>query len=323
VSQLHVPLLLHLRRQQDRWIPPGTLSERFDLPIAAVWQEIDRLSQFGFRIQVFPHQGVRYVGPAERLCPDLIEHEMDTRVIGRPLHIYESCSSTNDLALAAAAGPTAHGSVFVAEFQTAGRGRQGATWFCPPRSGLLYSALLLDGDRPSTSRLLTSMAGTAVAEVVREATDLDARIKWPNDVRVGTAKIAGVLVESRRGASVLGIGLNVNTAATALPPELRGQAASLRSLTGQVQDRSQLVVEVCRRLDQYYGWLCECDTDDRFWSRWADLTDFAGSRVLVDLGDRRLPGRIVDFSHHDGVIFAPDVGGPRHIHPSRILTITP
>jgi BirA family biotin operon repressor/biotin-[acetyl-CoA-carboxylase] ligase len=95
------------------------------------------------------------------------------------------------------------------------------------------------------------LAAVAVAEVVSETCKVDARIKWPNDVRINRCKIAGILVERNNG-SVIGIGLNVNAAESDFPEELILQTTSMSRLSGRGFDRSEITKELLRRLDHWY-----------------------------------------------------------------------
>jgi BirA family biotin operon repressor/biotin-[acetyl-CoA-carboxylase] ligase len=320
VGELNVPLVAYLRERRDRWIPTHVLAERFGLSIRRLWGDVERLCGFGFQIESRPHMGICYQAPSARLCPDLIEHELPTSVIGRRIRVRRTCASTNDLAWSALGSGDEHGSVFLAEHQTAGRGRQGAPWHCPAETGILCSVLLVGRRQLFDQRLLTTLAATATARVVAETAGLDAQIKWPNDVRVGARKIAGVLVESSQRASVLGIGLNVNAEQADFPPDLHQQAASLRSLTGILHDRSQIARDLLVHADRYYGWVND-GRADRLWSEWAGYADFSGSRAVVEVFGKRLSGRIVHFSPQTGVIFGPDSGAPFQVHPSSILEL--
>src|SRR5262249_9429163 len=143
------------------------------------------------------------------------------------------------LAARAAHSTANEGLVILAEEQTAGRGRRGRAWTAPPRSSILMSVLLFPEGPLAEPAWLTALGALAVAEVVTAWTGFDARIKWPNDVRVAGKKIAGVLVE-RGAAAVIGIGVNANLSPEDFPEELRQTATSLRTLTGQRVDRSEL-----------------------------------------------------------------------------------
>jgi BirA family biotin operon repressor/biotin-[acetyl-CoA-carboxylase] ligase len=130
-----------------------------------------------------------------------------------------------------------------AGFQSAGRGRRGAEWFAPPGECLLVSYVVRN---PPDPRMLALAAGLAVAESVEAVSGLIAGLKWPNDVLLGGRKTAGVLIETCRGAALVGIGWNVNVAA--FPRSLDGIATSMRIETGQETSLDSAEAEVRGRL---------------------------------------------------------------------------
>lgn len=139
---------------------------------------------------------------------------------GWQVHYAAVTDSTQDLARAAAELGAPHGSVWVADWQRAGRGRQGRAWLAPPGTSLLFSVLVRDCRLPPFAQL--AAASLAVCTTL-EALGLAPRIKWPNDVLLRDRKVAGVLAERVMVAApytVLGIGLNVayGVARAALPP---------------------------------------------------------------------------------------------------------
>lgn len=139
------------------------------------------------------------------------------------------------------------GAVAVADFQSGGRGRLGRTWEAPPGSSLLVSVLLKPpADRPLPQ--LALVAGVAVADALEQLTGLAVQIKWPNDVMLRRAKVAGILAEAREGAVVLGIGVNLNQRADQLPE----RAGSLRTATGLEWDRDAVLDAVLAYLDERY-----------------------------------------------------------------------
>jgi BirA family biotin operon repressor/biotin-[acetyl-CoA-carboxylase] ligase len=175
------------------------------------------------------------------------------------------------------------GTVVVAEEQTAGRGRRGRSWESTARAGLWLSVLL----RPTTpvERLgwLPLVVGVAVARALRREADVDARVKWPNDVLVEDGKIAGVLSERLGdGAVVVGIGLNVDQVEAELPDG----GTSLR-LLGRNVDRTRLLVEV---LDQVAGAYRAWQSGEDIISAYEDLSVTLGRDVSADLGDRSITG---------------------------------
>ena len=171
--------------------------------------------------------------------------------LGDPLIHVERCESTQLLI-----DPDApEGTVAVADFQSAGRGRLGRTWEAPPGTALHASIAL----RPPPSRPpqeLTLVGALAAADAVEEATDLFVQIKWPNDVMLNRRKVGGILGELREGMVILGIGINVNQTREQLPPDTRQPAGSLRTITGREHERDGVLSTLLLRLErQYDGWL--------------------------------------------------------------------
>jgi BirA family biotin operon repressor/biotin-[acetyl-CoA-carboxylase] ligase len=161
--------------------------------------------------------------------------------------------STNADAAAAARDGAAEGLVVVAERQTAGRGRLGRQWTSPSRAGLAISVLLRPAGVP-TSRYgwLPLLAGVALAETVRRLGELDAVLKWPNDLLVDDRKCAGILAESVGDAVVLGVGLNVTLREPELP---RPDVTSLQLAGSACTDRDPLLRALLRTLaDGYRRW---------------------------------------------------------------------
>ena len=125
------------------------------------------------------------------------------------VRVVEETGSTNADLLAKARSGAGEGLVLVAEAQTSGRGRMGRRWISPPRRALTFSVLL----RPAVPAGLLGwaplLAGVAVASALERTAGVDARLKWPNDVLVDGAKIAGILAERWGNAVVIGTGINV------------------------------------------------------------------------------------------------------------------
>ena len=149
--------------------------------------------------------------------------------LGRPHRHFRSTDSTNARARELAQAGAPGGLVVTADEQTAGRGRQGRSWFAPPGTALLCSVLLRPlGERP----LLPLLVPLAVGEAAEALAPVSCEVKWPNDVWVEGRKLSGVLVEGRPGEgddgwAVVGVGLNLAVAPEAFPAELRETAVSL------------------------------------------------------------------------------------------------
>jgi BirA family biotin operon repressor/biotin-[acetyl-CoA-carboxylase] ligase len=218
---------------------------------------------------------------ARDLSASAIEREIDgLGAPRRPISVVATTASTNDDARNAAAAP--HGSAFLADSQTRGRGRRGHTWHSPPGENLYLSVLLRPRVEAAAIAAVTLAIGVAVARVL-EAALLSARapvwVKWPNDVLAGAEKrkLSGVLVEGQlRGAEVAGLvaGVGVNVHASSFPEDLAARATSLRILGGQDLDRSALAA----RLIVAIGEATAAYEADRLVSFRHDLTRLDGLR---------------------------------------------
>jgi BirA family biotin operon repressor/biotin-[acetyl-CoA-carboxylase] ligase len=172
--------------------------------------------------------------------------------------------STNADAAAEAHAGVPEGYVVTADEQTAGRGRLDRQWSSPPRAGIAVSLLLRPGVAGelgpavplSRYALLPLLAGVALAETVRRLGDVDATLKWPNDLLIGDRKCAGILAETVLGdgppAVVIGIGLNVTLREAELA---RADATSLQLAGSGCVDRDPLLRALLRSVaDRYVRW---------------------------------------------------------------------
>lgn len=194
---------------------------------------------------------------------DLERPPLDARALaaglageGRPwreIRVVEETGSTNADLLDAAQSGAGAGLVLVAEAQSAGRGRSGREWVSPPRAGLTFSVLLRPGPAVPVDRWgwLPLLAGLAVQRALAGLAEVEALLKWPNDVLLGPTrrKAGGLLVQVTGGAAVLGIGLNVSTRENELP---HAGATSLAIEDAACTDRDPLLRAVLRRLATDY-----------------------------------------------------------------------
>ena len=206
------------------------------------------------------------------LLPELLEPKIAGTIFRGGLHHFERIGSTNVAAMQAGAerrsrkgnaeggyaqnaapAAGAGGEVWLAEEQTAGKGRAGHTWQSRPQDGIYLSALLWPRMAPAETIILSLAAGLAVVKAVHEVTGLSADLRWPNDVMLGGKKFCGILTElsadlDRVRYVVVGMGLNVNN--ERFPPELEPIATSLRLELGSRVSRVELVAALLRALDR-------------------------------------------------------------------------
>ena len=314
---MNVAMLVQLREAQGGFVPYTELGD--DAKRARA--DLDELAGFGFALERHPYHGVAYRGPAERLCPDQIEWQLGTRLIGRRIAVWDRVTSTNDVAAAAARSRSNEGLVVMAESQTAGRGRRGRSWVAPAGSSLLLSTLLFPSGELAQPWWLMALGAVAAAEAASAAVGRPARIKWPNDVRIEGRKVAGVLVERAAGA-VVGIGLNVNSTADDFPEELRAAASSLREISGQSVDRSELARELIRRLDDHYE-SARINGPARLAMEWRERLEPLGRDVVLVTREGTFRGLLVEADLERGLRIIDAGGRSRTIEHTAIREIDP
>lgn len=239
--------------------------------------------------------------------------------VGRRIEYLPETASTNDLGHLRAESPDSGGLVLVADYQTAGRGQRGRTWNAPPGAALLFSVVLHPERELSTPHFLTAWAASAVAEATRDM-GLDARIKWPNDVLVAGRKLCGVLVE-RRKAVVVGVGLNVAVPPEAFPRDLRIPATSLETELGRPADRTEVFLEVLRRLDDAYADALRAGPQV-VWQRWPALAEnLIDAHVLATTAEGALAGMLVELRPDRGARVQLASGNIVGIPPEQLLRV--
>ncbi len=229
----------------------------------------------------------------------------------RRIDVVEETGSTNaDLLARAAAGEDIDGVVLVAESQTAGRGRHGRSWLTPPGSQIALSAGVGVGAVPNEAwGWLPLLTGVAVVDALAEVTAVKAGLKWPNDVLVGTGKLAGILAEVAAPEPVVVVGLGLNV--TEAPDPV---ATSLTMLNATV-DRTALTEAVLRHLASRIGsWRAAAGADATLATDYRSRSVTLGNRVRASLpGDRSVEGVATDID---------DVGRLRIDTGEEVLTVS-
>ena len=183
-----------------------------------------------------------------------IADQIHTKWAGKTVHFAREIDSTNLWIKRLAKEGAPEGTLALAEFQSAGRGRLGRSWEVPEGTSVMMSILLRPKFEPQYAPTLTLVMGMAVAKAVKSL-GFDVSIKWPNDVVVSHKKICGILTEMgvRDGKidyAVIGVGINVNI--REFPEEMADKATSLYLESGREFDRSQLPGLVMEAFEEYY-----------------------------------------------------------------------
>lgn len=174
---------------------------------------------------------------------------------GNELHYFPVIGSTMTEAARLATEGAPHGTVVVADEQTAGVGRLGRHWLSSAGDGVYCSILLRIPIAKRELPLATLALGLATAEAIQRSTKLACDLRWPNDVLVKEHKVAGILAQLQDDCIIAGIGINVNQ--ETLPSDLRTPATSLRMTLGEEVAREPLLVSLLECIDEFCSLLIE------------------------------------------------------------------
>jgi len=251
-------LLEMLAEREGGFLSGEEASRRLGVSRTAVWKQIRRLTEEGYTIEACRNRGYRLAGAPDRLTASGLLSRLNTKALGRRLHLFDELGSTQDEAKRLAEAGAPEGTLVIAERQTSGRGRMGRSWLSPKGKGL-WMSLVLRPDMPVfCTPQLTLLIAVALCRSLRRQTGLDIGIKWPNDLLVNGRKISGILLESsaeeeRLRHVIAGVGISVNLGPDDYPPELLPKAVSLMMAAGRPFDRTETAALFLESLEELYG----------------------------------------------------------------------
>lgn len=247
--------VLKLLKQADGYLSGQDICDWLKVSRTAVWKVINQLKEEGYEIEAVRNRGYRLMSVADVITEAELKSRMKSRWAGGQLKYYEEIDSTNNQAKRLAEEGSPHGTLVVADRQSAGKGRRGRSWVSPGGTGIWMSILMRPQIPPMHAAMMTLVMALAVCEGVERETGLKTQIKWPNDIIIDGKKICGILTEMSSELDfihyvVTGMGINVNM--EEFPDELKDKATSLRLEAGRPFARSAIIARVMESLEPYY-----------------------------------------------------------------------
>lgn len=246
--------ILEVLKNNKDFISGEKLSKEFGISRAAIWKHINSIKEEGYEIESVSKRGYRLKESPDLLTYGEIKSQLTTEFIGRNFVHYHSIGSTNTEAKKLAAEGAVEGTIIVSEEQISGKGRLGRNWVSPKSTGIWTSIILRPDISPFMASKLTLLGAAAVATALEEM-DINAHIKWPNDIVLNKKKACGILTEmsgeiERINYIVMGIGINVN--AEDFPEEIKEVATSLKIEKGESIDRKILLSKLLNNFEILY-----------------------------------------------------------------------
>jgi BirA family transcriptional regulator, biotin operon repressor / biotin---[acetyl-CoA-carboxylase] ligase len=288
-----------LLQESPGYISGQLLAKKAGISRSAVWKHVRSLRQCGYDIESLHGQGYRLAGSTEYPVPWELAKLLNTSFVGRGEMVYrQSIESTQNIAISLAEKGEVN-TVVIAEQQSGGRGRMKRKWLSP-RGGVWLSVVLKPAVPTVTSTMLPFVAAIAVCDAIKEATNLAATLKWPNDVMVADKKVAGILLDLSAEAetvnyAVIGIGINANVDASKLKIDREGKPAvtSLMDELGHEVNRLQLTKLLLEKIELFYMAL-EKNGPAAIVAEWCKRSDMMGKKVNVIQQDKRYDGIAAD-----------------------------
>ena len=314
--------VLRMLKETDDYLSGQEICERLNVSRTAVWKVIKQLETEGYEIEAVRNRGYRLRFLGDVLSQAELESSIDSEWAGKNILYFDETDSTNTEIKKAAEKDAPHGTLAVADYQSMGKGRRGRSWAAPHGVGIWMSLLLRPELPPTCASMLTLVAALAVADGIREVCDLEAKIKWPNDIVVNGKKVCGILTEGaldlENGGlryAVLGIGINICPPAGGFPPELASIAGALTETGGEAL-RAPLTAAV---LDEFFA-LYPHLTEKPFFEDYVSRSLLTGRQIEVLRGGTRIPAAVrgIDGDFHLHVIYAD--GREEHLAAGEVST---
>jgi BirA family biotin operon repressor/biotin-[acetyl-CoA-carboxylase] ligase len=207
---------------------------------------------------------------------ELYQKYLHTKTLGCELIFQPQTNSTNEDAWEYIQNGISHGSLFLTDTQTDGKGRRDNKWFSTPEKSLTFSFILHSKLELEKMGLLPLLTGISIVRGIESATAIQTGLKWPNDIMLNEKKMGGILIESKQTRNglgvVVGVGLNINENAQDIPHTLRNNAISLAMFSKQTHSREQILSAILNEFETLYNnqmdsiiplWTDHCIHQDR------------------------------------------------------------
>ncbi|WP_106497426.1 biotin--[acetyl-CoA-carboxylase] ligase [Lentibacillus sp. Marseille-P4043] len=250
-------LIKLLASSGDHYISGQLLSEKLAISRAAIWKHMKELEKDGYQIEGKSKKGYRILKFPDKVSENTILWGLGTQWLGKTVIHKEVTTSTQHIAHQLAQENVDHGTVIVADEQTAGKGRMNRKWHSAKQKGIWMSIILRPNILPYLAPQLTLLTATVLADVLTKDTHTNPKIKWPNDILINHNKTAGILTEMQAEQDqiqyvVIGIGINVNQTHDEIPSDIKKKATSLLMETNKEWDTQTLIQNILMTFEKAY-----------------------------------------------------------------------
>ena len=185
-------ILKELEKNKDKLISGSKLAKNLNVSRTSIWKYIEELREEGYEIKAIPNKGYSLSSKNDLISAEGISNYLKENHMSISIHTFKSVTSTNEIAKQLALEGAPHGTVVIAEEQTAGKGRMGRSFYSPSKSGIYMSIILRPNLKVCDSVLVTTAASVAICKAIENITNIKAQIKWINDIVINYKKVCGI-----------------------------------------------------------------------------------------------------------------------------------
>lgn len=285
------------------------VSQILGISRTAVWKHIKALKAAGYEIESISNKGYRLKSASSDLDALALKMIINQTNVVKAGYYFEQIDSTNQEAKRHALSGQRINQLFVADEQTAGRGRLGRTWASQRKEGLWFSLLLYPEIQPDQASTLTLVAASAMSKAIEKTTGLDVGIKWPNDLILGRKKVCGILTEMSAEINHLHyviVGIGTNLGQMTFDDALKEKATSIRA-EGKSITAKALLEAFLETFEQDYNRFCQQDISCVIEEQ-KKRSVTIGRRVCITRGNEQLEAEAIDIDNEGKLVVRFDDG---------------
>ncbi len=297
-----INFLNYIKEHLSEKISKKVIENEFGINADGLAQLLKSLKNYGFQVVESDTHIWMESYPEIFSLTDIVLH---TKVIGKKILPFFDVLSTNDIALMLALQGETEGTVVISERQRKGRGKGDSIWFSPSDAGLWLSVIFRPKFQMTGVEKFTLLSALVIVETVKELFNIDAWIKWPNDVMINDKKFCGILSEGKISSGTIefivsGIGINVNIDKNEFPLDLQESSTSLNLELNQKVNRNDLFSAIMLNLDRKYELLKS--NPETIYKAWKQYSNIFGRLIKIQTPEGELEGTAIDFDENGFLI---------------------
>ncbi|WP_250278818.1 biotin--[acetyl-CoA-carboxylase] ligase [[Clostridium] colinum] len=301
--------ILDILKNSSDFISGEKIARSLNISRAGVWKNISKLKNMGYNIISVTNKGYLLVKDSSLFNKMEIEKEINTYVLGKNIYFFDEITSTNEYAKKLADDKVEEGALVVANCQTNGKGRLDRNWVSNKGEGIFLSLILRPNIELFSIVQITLLAGICICNAIKKVTNLDAKIKWPNDIIINNKKVCGILTEVTAQVDnvsyiILGIGINVNN--KKFSDELENKATSIFLETGKNVERQKLIAMLLKEFENKYFIYKKEKDFSIFLEEYKSLCINLDKQAKVIYNGQEILGKVLDISNLGEIIFETD-----------------